>query len=112
MLTLKIICKKNYEKTRYEMEVAGALNIFNLSRHTQGICYKKHLGDGDSKAFQRVVAGKPYGPKISITTPEFLGHVKRKNGSKTEENCDRKASTKFHEGKPLGGRSYLHKSEI
>jgi hypothetical protein len=95
MLTLEISCKKNYEKTSYGMEAAGALNIFNCPPHTQGICYTKYLGDGNSKAFRRVVAEKSYGPKLSITTLECVGHVKRNNGRKTEENFERKNKYKI-----------------
>jgi hypothetical protein len=37
-----------------------------------------------------VVAEKLYGPKISVTKLEYLGHVQKQNGSKTEENDERK----------------------
>jgi hypothetical protein len=72
---LELSCKKNYGRTSDGMEVAGVLNIFNCSLHTQGICYTKYLGDGDSKAYQRVVAEKPSGPKIPVTKLEYLDHV-------------------------------------
>jgi hypothetical protein len=58
-------CKENYEVTSGGMEVAGVLNIFNFSICAQGICYTKY--DGGSKAYQGVVADKPYGPNISVT---------------------------------------------
>jgi hypothetical protein len=37
-----------------------------------------------------VVAEKLCGPKISVTKLEYLGHVQKQNGSKTEENDERK----------------------
>jgi hypothetical protein len=42
-------CKMNHEGISGGMEGAGVLNIFNCSLHTEGICYTKYLGDGDSK---------------------------------------------------------------
>jgi len=48
--TLELSCKKNYERTSDGLEVAGVLNIFNCSLHTQRICHTKYLGDGNSKA--------------------------------------------------------------
>jgi len=75
---LELSYKKNYERTSDGMQVAGVLNIFTFSLHTQGICYTKYLGNGDSKAHQRVVAEKPYGPQIPVTKLEYLGHVQNK----------------------------------
>jgi hypothetical protein len=57
--TLELSCKKNFEKTSDGMKVAGGLNIFNCSLHTQGICYTKYLGDGGSKAYQRGLLRSP-----------------------------------------------------
>jgi hypothetical protein len=65
-------CKKNHEGISGGMEGGGVLNIFNLSLHTRGVCYAKYLGDGDSKAYKRVVAGKPYDHSISVTKLECL----------------------------------------
>jgi hypothetical protein len=48
------------------MEGAGVFNIFNRSLHTRGVCYTKYLGDGDSKSYERVAAGKPCGPNIAV----------------------------------------------
>jgi hypothetical protein len=59
-------CKSNHEGISGGMECAGVLNIFNSSLLIRGICYTKCLGDGDSKAYQGVVAGKPYDPSIAV----------------------------------------------
>jgi hypothetical protein len=66
-LTSQHECKNSHEGIRGGMEGASVLNIFNCSLHTQGrgMCNPKYLGDGNSKAYQRVVAGKPYGPNIA-----------------------------------------------
>jgi hypothetical protein len=62
------------------MEGAGVLNIFNRSLDTRGIgiCYTKYVGDGDSKAYQRMVAGKLYDPNIAVTKLKYTGHVQKK----------------------------------
>jgi hypothetical protein len=57
------------------MEGAGVFKIFNHSVPTRGACYTKYLGDGDSKACQRMVAGKPCGPNMAVTKLECAGHV-------------------------------------
>ena len=38
-----------------------------LMMMTQGICYTKNPGDGNSNSYQMVVAEKPYGSYISVT---------------------------------------------
>jgi hypothetical protein len=72
-------CKKKPTKhLSGGMEGAAVLNIFNHSLHTFGICYTKCRGDGDSKAYQRMVAGKPYDPTIAVTKLECTGHVQKR----------------------------------
>jgi hypothetical protein len=73
--TSQHVCKKKYEGISGGMEGAGVLNIFNHSLHTLGICYTKYLGDRDSKAYQRVVAGKPCGSNTAVTKLECIGGV-------------------------------------
>jgi hypothetical protein len=48
------------------MEAAGVLNIFNRSLYTLSVCYTKYLGDGHSKSYERVAAGKPCGPIMAV----------------------------------------------
>jgi hypothetical protein len=88
-----ISVKKNHEGISGGMGCAGVHHIFNRSLHKRGIgiCYTKYLGDGESKTYLRVVAGKPYDPnKIRIyrTCTEM-------NWSKTEETCERKERKKI-----------------
>jgi hypothetical protein len=49
------------------MEDAGLVSIFSRFLHTSGICYKKYIGDGNSKGYQIVTGEKPYDPKIRAT---------------------------------------------
>jgi NH3-dependent NAD+ synthetase len=60
-------CKNNHEGISGGMDGAVVLNIFSCSLHTQGICYTNYLGDGDSKAYQRVLAEKPFESNMSVT---------------------------------------------
>jgi hypothetical protein len=94
------------------MEGAGVLNIFNCSPHTRGICYTKRLGNGDSKAYQRVVAGKPYDPTIAVTKLECTGQEQKRNGARLRRLVQEKREIKLHDSKPLGGRGCLTQSEI
>jgi len=86
------------------MEVAAVLNIFNCSLHTQGICYTKYLGDGDSKAYQRVSAEKPYGPNISVTRLGCKGHVQKRMVTSLRSHMKENIGTELHESKHLGCR--------
>jgi hypothetical protein len=89
------MCVKNHKGVSGGMESAGVLNIFNFSLHTRDICNTKYLGDGDSKAYQKVVAEKPCGPNISVTNLECISHVQKRTGArmrrlvkeKQEQNC-------------------------
>jgi hypothetical protein len=94
------------------MEGAGVLNILNHSLHTQGICYTKYLGDGDSKAYQRAVAGKPTDPTIAVTKLECTGHVQKRTGARLRRLVKEKRGTKLHDKKPVGGKGRLTQSEI
>jgi hypothetical protein len=47
-----------------------------------GICYTNFLGDGDTKSYQRVAAGKPYDPSVTVTKLECTGHVQKINGAR------------------------------
>jgi hypothetical protein len=75
-------CKKNHQGASAGMGGAGVLSIFNHSVHTRGIgiCNTNYLGDGDSKSYQRVVAGKPYDPSIAVTKLEYTGHIQKRTG--------------------------------
>jgi hypothetical protein len=104
--------KKNHGGISGGMEGAGVLNIFNLSLHTRVICYTNYLGDGDSKSYQRVVAGKPHDPNIAVTKLECKGHVQKRTGARLRRLVKEKTASKLHDSKPLGGKGRLTQSEI
>jgi hypothetical protein len=92
------------------MEISDLLN--NCSLCTKGICYTKYLGDGDSEAYQRVIAEKPCGRNISVTRLECIGHVLRKIRARLRRLGKEKIGTKLHDSKLLGGKGLLTNSEI
>jgi hypothetical protein len=104
-------CKKNHEGINSGMEGAGVLSIFNCSLHTRGIFYTRCLDDGDNKAYQRVVAGKPYDSNIAVTKLECIGHVQKKIGARLTRLVKEKTEIKLHDKKPLGGKGCLTQSE-
>jgi hypothetical protein len=68
--------------------------------------------DGDSKAYQRVIAEKPYDPNIPVTKLECVGHVKERMGARLRRLVKENTGTKLHDSKPLGGKGRFTESEI
>jgi hypothetical protein len=105
-------CKKKHEGRGGGMEGAGVLNIFNLSLHTRGVGDTKYLGDGDCKAYQRVVAGKPYGPNIAVTKLECIGHMQKRIGTRLKRLVSERTGKKLHDNKTVGGKGRPTQSQI
>lgn len=103
-LTSKHKCEKNFEGSSGGMEVAGVLDFFNCLLHTQGICYTNVPGDGNSKAYQMVVAEKPYGPYISVTKLECLGCAAIRKKARLKTFVIGNTGTNLRDGEPLGGK--------
>jgi hypothetical protein len=59
-----------------------------------------------------VVAGKPYGPNISVTKLECIGYVQKRMGARLRRLVKEMARTKLHDRKALGDKDCLTKSEI
>jgi hypothetical protein len=94
------------------MEGAGVLNVFNHSVHTKGICYTKYLGSGDSKSYQRVVAGKLYDPNIAVTKLECTRHIQKRTGARLRRLGQEKTRIKSHDSRSVEGKGSLTQSEI
>ena len=75
-------CPANFSGTSGSMEVSGAEKIFARSVDQYGVRYVNYLGDGDSKAFMRVVQNKPYGDNIEIKKLECVGHIQKRMGTR------------------------------
>lgn len=65
------------------MEVSVLLNTGSV--RTWGICHTKYLCGGDSRAYERVVSDKPYGPNISVIKLECIGYVRKDWGDLWKE---------------------------
>lgn len=105
-------CKKNYTGTSGGMEVAGALEIFKRSKEDRGVRYVGYLGDGDSKAYNKVVQEEPYGKDVTISKLECIGHVQKRMGTRLRRLCKEKKGEKLVDGKGLNGRGRLTDSEV
>jgi hypothetical protein len=103
-------CKKNHEGISDGMEGAGVVNIFNHSLHNRGICYTRYFGDTESRAYQRVAAGKPYDPNISVTKLEGVRHVQKIIGLR--RLVKEKTGIKLRDSKLLGSKGCITQSEI
>ena len=57
------------------------MNIYKRSVATKCLLYTKYLGDGNSKAFQDVVAANIY-PGNVIEKDECIGHVQKRVGAR------------------------------
>lgn len=97
------ICDRNYEGTSGGMEASAAIEIFSRSMNKRGVCYTKFLGDGDSKAYNSVVAARPYGDKI-ITKLECVGHVQKRMGTRLRKLKLSLSNKKLSDGKTIRGR--------
>lgn len=105
-------CSKNFEGSSGGMEVKGAVSIFQRSEATRGVRYVNYLGDGDSKSFNQVCKEEPYGKDVEIKKLECVGHVQKRMGSRLLRLTKDKKGVKLSDGKLLGGKGRLTKSEI
>ena len=63
------------------MESEAALVMWSRSVERHGLRYTTLVGDGDSKAFDKVKAHSPYGPDFDITKEECINHVSKRLGT-------------------------------
>jgi len=61
---------------------------FQLFSLSEGFVTQRIFGGADNKAYQMVIAEKPYGPNLSVINLQSIGYVQKR--SKTEETCERK----------------------
>ena len=88
-------CCINYHGSSNAMEVEAAKRLWRRSVRQRGLVYTGLLGDGDSKAYNAVVALQPYGPDVTITKEECLNHAHKRMGT---------ALLKLAKSAKLGGR--------
>ena len=72
---------------------------------------KQSIGDGDSKSYSSIKAGKPYGDK-TIAKIECVRHVQKRMGTTLRKLKVQKGKTKLADGKSIGGVSRLTAARI
>lgn len=104
-------CKANYTGVSGGMESVGAVTIFERSMKKYDVRYVNYLGDGDSKAFKRVVESKPYGD-TEITKLECVGHVQKRMGTRLRKIKKDHSGKRLGDGKFISGQGRLSDKEI
>eukprot|EP00112_Aurelia_sp_Birch-Aquarium-sp1_P002811 Seg1311.5 transcript_id=Seg1311.5/GoldUCD/mRNA.D3Y31 product="hypothetical protein" protein_id=Seg1311.5/GoldUCD/D3Y31 len=74
-------CPKNFTGSSNAMEVECALRLWNRSEERHKLRYTTMLCDGDSKAFDAVLAAVPYGPDVKIEKEDCVNHVSKRMGT-------------------------------
>lgn len=76
------------------MEVTGAVTFRNSDNH---------LGDGDSKGFQKVIDKKSYDGEITVDNLECIGHMQKQMGTRLRTLKPDMKGKKLDGGMPCGG---------
>ena len=74
-------CPKNFNGSSNAREVECTLRLWKRSGERHKLCYTAMLCDGDSKAFDAVVAAEPYGPDIQIENEDCVNHISKWMGT-------------------------------
>lgn len=104
-------CSTNYQGVSGGMESEGVLSIFHRSQEKYNVQYTRYLGDGDTKAYKKVVESKPYG-EVNIEKLECVGHVQKRLGSRLRRLRNEYKGKRLEDGKALGGQGRLSEKEI
>ena len=87
------------------------LRIFEKSATELKLCYITYIGDGESKAYQTVVAANPY-PGKNIMKGEWVDHVQKKVSGRLRKFVEAHGSEMLADGKKLGGVGRRHAKSI
>ncbi|KAK3701973.1 hypothetical protein RRG08_017863 [Elysia crispata] len=93
-------CTINFEGVSGMMEVEAATVLWARSVEKFRLKYTIFVGDGDSKAYNKVCDLAPYGPDVEIEKEECLNHVGKRMGAALRNvvsDCSKRGIT-------LGGR--------
>ena len=71
----KANCPKNFDDTSNAMEVECAERLWKRSVEKNKYRYTTMLSDGDSKAYDAVIALRPYGDNVLIFKEDCINHV-------------------------------------
>ena len=89
-------CKLNYEGSSQNMETEGASILFGRSAEKHNLRYNPFIGDGDSKAYNRVLREKPYGPDFQIKKEECIGHIQKRMGTRLRNLINKMKGKNFY----------------
>ena len=98
------VCEANHIKS--SMEASGAVSIFQRSIEKHGLRYAGYIRDGDSSAYNDVVASNPY-PGFEINRLHCLGHYQKRLGNRA---CNLRVTLKgqfLSDGKKIDGKGQL-----
>ncbi|GFT72135.1 hypothetical protein TNCV_2272361 [Trichonephila clavipes] len=94
-----------------DVEVSGAIEIFQRSESLQGLRYTKLLGYGDARAYKAVNEMKPYG-NIGIEKLECVGYVEKWMGTRLRALKLKMKGKKLSDKKTLDDHGRLADAEI
>ena len=107
-------CRKNHTSSSGAMESESAVIVYKRSEEKRGLRYVGYLGDGDSSAFNSVVASKPYGNTCKIYKLECINHIAKRVGARLRNLVEtfKKNKQKLSDGKSIGGKGRLTGNQI
>ena len=71
-------CKKNYEGSSGSLERASIHIFFKCSIQKLKLIHISLLGDGDTKSIEELNLNKHFGPHITVTKEECVGHIAKR----------------------------------
>lgn len=98
-------CLINHSGSAGKMEVVGMVRIFQRSEDKRNAKYTGYIGDGDAKTFLAIKEASPYGPDISVSKIECVGHIQKRMGTRLRKL--KKSNIKCSDGKTVGGKGRL-----
>lgn len=97
----------NTDRSAPGMEAEAAVLLWQRSVQHNSLQYHVFLGDGDSKGFTVVTEAQPYGPGVTITKEECVGHVQKRLGSSLRNLRKSLKGQKLEDGKFITGQGRL-----
>ena len=103
-------CSMNYEGSSQNMETEGASVLYGRSIAKYKLRYNPFIGDGDSKAYKRVLKDKPYGDDFHIEKEECIGHIQKRMGTRLRNLINKSKGKSFTNFQKLSS-AYLNLDE-
>ena len=105
-------CAANVTCSAPAMESKAAAAIWSRSAESRGVRYTTFIGDGDSKSYKSVCDASPYGPGVSISKEECVGHIQKRVGTNLRKLKKELSGKKLADGLAIGGRGRLTDDQI